>query len=293
MYYIMYGLLWLVSLLPLPVLYVISDGFYGLIFYILKYRRDVVMKNLNIAFPDKTDKEKRAIAKKFYHNLVDTFIETIKLLSSSPAYIGKHFQGNWDEVNKHFASGRNVQVHLGHNFNWEWGNNMLGKEMVYKILMVYMPLANKAMDRLFLKIRSKTGVILLPATNMNKHFIPYRKTQYCMVLVADQNPGFATGATWVNFFSHPTPFLKGPARTAISNNNIVVFANIHKIKRGRYETSFTTIYENPATKIAPEELTVKFVRYLENVIRQYPDMWLWSHRRFKWEWNEEYGEVLN
>jgi Kdo2-lipid IVA lauroyltransferase/acyltransferase len=293
MYYVMYGFLWLLSLLPLRILYFFSDCFYGLIYYILKYRRDVVMHNLNIAFPGMAEKGKREIAKKFYHNLVDTFVETIKLISASPAYIERRFQGNWDEINRHFASGRNVQVQLGHNFNWEWGNIMLGKKIACKVLMVYMPLVNKAMDRLFLKIRSKTGVTLLPATNMNKHFIPYRKTQYCIVLVADQNPGFAAGATWVNFFNRPTPFLKGPARTALSNNNIVAFANIHRLRRGHYETTFITIHEKDAKDISPEELTLQFVHYLENVIRQYPASWLWSHRRFKWEWKPEYGEVLN
>ncbi len=292
MYHVVYGLLWLVSLLPLRVLYFFSDCFYVLIFYLLKYRREVVMHNLSIAFPEKTEKEKTRIAKRFYHNLIDTFIETVKLLSASSGYIAHRFRGNWEEVNRHFASGRSVQIHLGHNFNWEWGNAMLGKKILYKVLMVYMPLANKAMDRLFLKLRSKTGVILLPATDMRKHFIPYRKSQYCMVLVADQNPGDPVGAAWVNFFNRPTPFINGPARTAIANNNIVVFANIHRVSRGHYETDFSTQYENPAQEISPVALTIQFVRYLENVIRQYPDMWLWSHRRFKREWKPEYGEVL-
>src|SRR6185503_7233406 len=113
MYYIVYGFCWLISLLPLPVLYFISYAFYGLAFYILKYRRDVVMKNLLIAFPEKTEKERKAIAKKFYHNLIDMFIETIKMITASEKVLAKRFTANWDLVNAIHPSGKSVQVHVG------------------------------------------------------------------------------------------------------------------------------------------------------------------------------------
>ncbi len=94
MYYIVYGFLWLISLLPLSLLYFISDGIYGLVFYILKYRKEVVMKNLSIAFPEKSETERIQIAKKFYHNLIDTFVETIKMISASKSMYNKRFKGN-------------------------------------------------------------------------------------------------------------------------------------------------------------------------------------------------------
>src|SRR4051812_21212006 len=99
MYYFVYGALWLLSLLPFRILYIISDGLYALTFYIVKYRRDVVMKNLLIAFPDKTEPERKIIAKKFYHNLIDMFMETIKMLSISDKTLAKRFKGNWDLIN--------------------------------------------------------------------------------------------------------------------------------------------------------------------------------------------------
>src|SRR6187431_2879828 len=122
MYYFVYGLLWLISLLPFRILYFISDAFYGLIYYIIGYRKDVVMNNLLIAFPEKTEKERIVIAKKFYHNLIDTFIETIKMISVSNKFIEKRFTANWKLLNDIYPSGKSVQLHLGHNFNWEWGN---------------------------------------------------------------------------------------------------------------------------------------------------------------------------
>lgn len=291
MYYLVYGLLWLFSLLPLRLLYFISDGFYLLVFYLLKYRRDVVMNNLEIAFPEKTDAERKAIAKKFYKNLLDMFIETIKMISVSDKFIAKRFRGNWDVVNAIYPTGKSVQIHLGHNFNWEWGNNVFVTKTPYKFLAVYMPFANKIVEKLFYKLRTRSGAIFLSAATMKESFLPYRSEQYLLGLIADQNPGHPGNAWWVNFFGRPTPFLKGPAKGAVTNDTAVVFAFIHKPKRGYYEAVFSVAETNPAAS-NEQELTKKFVLYLENTIKQNPEMWLWSHRRWKHEWNPEYGPVI-
>ena len=291
MYYVVYGFLWLFSLLPLRVLYFIADGFYGLAFYILKYRRDLVMNNLLIAFPEKTEKERKGIAKKFYHNLIDMFIETIKMLSISEKKLEKRFTANWDLVNNIYPTGKSVQFHVGHNFNWEWGNMVLTKNTVYKLLAVYMPFTSKITERLFYKLRTRNGAVFLRATYMKEDFLPYKDTQYVLGLVADQNPGHPGNAWWFNFFGKPTPFLKGPAKAAIANKTAVIFAFVHKPRRGYYEAIFTLGTEDAGT-FTEQELTGKFVKYLEEVIRKYPDMWLWSHRRWKYEWKPEYGDII-
>lgn len=290
MYYVVYGFLWLISLLPLRVLYILSDGLYGLVFYILKYRRDVTMNNLLIAFPEKTEKERKQIAKKFYHNLVDTFIETIKMISASNKFILRHFTGNWEVINAIKPTGKNVQVHIGHNFNWEWGFGAASQHFTMPLVGVYMPIANKIFDKLFYQLRSRNGTHLVRATHMREDFLPYRNLQYILGLAADQNPGHPANAWWFNFFGKPTPFVKGPAKGAITNGTEVVFIYIHKPKRGYYKASITLI-EN-AAQMTEVELTRKFVLYLEDVIKQYPEMWLWSHRRWKWEWKPEYGNII-
>lgn len=291
MYYIFYGFLWLVSLLPLRILYFLSDAFYGLVFYILKYRRDVVMNNLLIAFPEKTEKERRAIAKKFYHNLIDMFIETIKMITASEKVLAKRFVANWDLVNAIHPGGKSVQVHVGHNFNWEWGNMIMTKKTVYKLLAVYMPMSSKIMERFFYKLRTRTGAVFLKATHMKEEFIPYHNTQYLLGLVADQSPGHPGNAWWFNFFGKPTAFVKGPAKAAIANDTAVVFAFVHKPRRGYYEATFSLATDDPRS-LTEVELTQKFAVYLESVIKQYPEMWLWSHRRWKWEWKPEYGDII-
>jgi KDO2-lipid IV(A) lauroyltransferase len=272
-------------------LYFFSDGIYILVFYIFKYRRNVVKDNLKFAFPEKTEKERMIITKKVYHNLIDTFFETIKMLSASKKTMLKRFTGNWEFINQYKSSGKSIQIHSGHNFNWEWCNTSCPIKLQFPFLAVYMPVNNKIFDRLFYKLRSRFGSIMLRAGHMREDFQPYRDKQYILVLAADQNPGHPGNGWWFKFFGRPTPFVKGPAKGAITNNAVVVFAFIHKFRRGYYEAVFSLGEENPSV-LTEQELTRKFAQYLEDVIRKYPDMWLWSHRRWKWEWKEEYSPVI-
>jgi len=206
MYYLVYGFLWLISLLPLRVLYVISDILTFVVYRMIGYRKEVVMNNLAIAFPEKTIEERKKIARRFYRNFIDSFIETIKIISASERYISKRFTGNWEVANQFYESGRRVQMHLGHNFNWEWGN-LAGKAALrFQFLGVYAPISNKVFDRIFRKIRSRSGTVLLRANNMQADILPYRHKQYLLGLVADQNPGHMLRALWFDFFGKRAPF---------------------------------------------------------------------------------------
>jgi KDO2-lipid IV(A) lauroyltransferase len=290
MYYFVYGFFYLLSLLPLRALYILSDAFYALIYYVLRYRKKVVMDNLQIAFPEKTGKERIRIAKNFYHNFVDTFIETIKLISASKKFITKHFVLDSTPFDTFYKEGKKCQFHLGHNFNWEMANVSMPYYTGYSFLAVYMPIKNKIMDRLFMKLRSRTGCIMLPATDMRAAMVPWRNKQYMLALVADQAPGDVTKAYWLNFFGRPTPCVRGPESGARMGNIPVIFAQLYKVKRGYYHAHFEVGADNPAS--LPEgELTRRYIAFLENAIREHPDMWLWSHRRWKWDWKEEYREL--
>ena len=272
-------------------LFIFSDLIFGLLYYVLGYRRKIVDNNLKIAFPEKSDAERKAIAKKFYRNFVDSFIETIKLITASDNFIRKRYVGDFSIFDKIYKKGTRCQLHLGHNFNWEIGNLGMPLNIPYKyFLVVYMPIGNKYFDRLYIYLRKRTGTFLLPATNMRKHMLGYRDKQYCLTLVADQVPGDVSKAYWLNFFGKPTPFVQGPEKGARAGNIPVVFIHFTKVKRGYYEAHPTMAEENPGS--LPEgELTRRYIRYLEDTIGRNPDMWLWSHRRWKKEWKEEYQSL--
>lgn len=289
MYYLIFGLLYTLSLLPLRVLYLFSDLGYFLLYPVFGYRRKIVLGNLKIAFPEKTDLERRAIARKFYRNFVDNFIETLKLLSCSRSFIKRHFDGDMIAFQQIYEQGLRCQIHLGHNFNWEVANLGIPLYIKYELLVVYMPIGNRYFNRLFLYLRGRTGNHLLPATEMRKAMFAHRDKQYCLALVADQVPGDVKKAYWLNFFGKATPFIPGPEKGARSGNVPVIFVHFTKSRRGHY-VLHSKLIENPAA-LAEGELTRMYVRYLEEVLRKNPEMWLWSHRRWKREWKDEYSKL--
>lgn len=291
MYYLAYGLLYLISLLPLRLLYFISDGLYLLLYRIIGYRRNVIMNNLQLAFPEKTHAEHLQIAKDFYKNFVDNFLELLKLLSASKSFIRKHFIVDNPEMYEQFnQQGRKCQMHLGHTFNWELANVAIPFNTTYNFIVVYMPLSNKIFNRLMVHLRSRTGTILLSAREMRKEILPYRNSKYMLVLVADQAPGDSSNAYWLNFFGYPTPFVRGPERGARLGNIPVIFADFYKTKRGYYRAKLELGSDNPA-QLPEGELTVRYVEFLERCIRERPSLWLWSHRRWKHEWKAEYEKM--
>jgi KDO2-lipid IV(A) lauroyltransferase len=289
---IVYGLFYAVSLLPLRLLYLFADLAYFIIYHIVGYRKDIVTQNLLIAFPEKTDAERNAIAKQFYKNFCDSFIETLKSFSASNEYILKHFNGDYSIFEELKAKGhQKVQLHSGHFFNWEWANLSIPLQLPYLLLTVYMPINNTMFDKIFIRLRSKTGAALADARNLRTQVIPYRHTPHVIALVADQNPAEATRGFGINFFTKPAPFIKAPESGARRGNIPVVFTHFRKKKRGYYTIHFTLANETPLNT-KQGELTVQYARYLEEVIRQQPHNWLWSHRRWKMEWKREYGEVI-
>lgn len=290
-YRIVYSLLYLFSLLPLRVLYLFTDFIFLLVYYVIGYRRKVVLQNLTIAFPEKTDAERKEISRKFYRNFTDFVAETIKLFSASDAFLEKRFSGNWEVLNEQNRKGAKSQVHLGHNFNWEMGWQAVAHHLEGKALGVYMPLSNKTFDQVFRKLRVKWGGILLSAFDMRSAILPYRNEPYTLMLAADQSPGDIAKGYWVNFFGKPTIFHAGPEKGARAGNLPVIFCYVHKIKRGYYHAQFELGVENPAD-LPVGELTKIYVRYLEEKMRLQPENWLWTHKRWKHQWREEYGPVL-
>jgi KDO2-lipid IV(A) lauroyltransferase len=287
MYYLVYAALYLLSLLPMRALYFLSDVVNGIVFRLMGYRRQVVMDNLLIAFPERSTEEREKIARAFYRNFTDSFVEVIKLLSASERFLQRRFSIDAEVLKKLHASGKSCQLHLGHNFNWEWGQLVLSSIIPYRLLVVYMPIRNKIFEKLFYRLRTRSGNIFLPARNMRNAMEPYLDRQYLLGLVADQNPGNLENAFWLEFFGKRTPFVSGPEKAARENDLAVVFAYIRKPRRGYYQ-AVVELATASASSLEPGELTALFVKYLENVIRRNPSLWLWSHRRWKHAWRPEF-----
>ncbi len=290
MYYIVYPLLYLVSLLPFFILYLISDFIAFLLYHVIRYRKKVVMSNLAIAFQDKSTEERIKIAKRFYQYFTDTFIESLKFISISKKELLKRVTGSFDLINSLIDKGDNINLMAGHQFNWEYANLLYSINLKIPFVGIYMPVENKIFNKVFLDVRSRYGTILISAPDFKNKMHDVFKKQYLLALAADQNPGNPLSAYWLNFFGRPTPFASGPEKGAIKNNAAVVYVGFNKIKRGHYNFTTTLLTEQSATT-KTGELTCLYRDILEKTIKQDPANYLWSHRRFKFEWKEEYKNL--
>ena len=291
MYYIIYPLFYLLSLLPWWLMYLLSDFVYTILYYFIGYRKEVVMNNLSISFPEKSIEERTKIAKEFYHNFCDTFIETIKLLSASDKEFAKRYTSNNEIVDPFFEAGVNIHYMAGHFFNWEYVNLGEARNGKFPFAGIYMPISNKAFDRMMYNMRKRYNTILIPAVDFKTKFAEYVSGQYALALAADQNPGNPATAYWVMFFNRLTPFVKGPEKGAKKSNSPLIFAHFYKIKRGYYHTQMEIMTTRPR-EFEEGQLTQLFATYVEKAIRLMPANYLWSHRRWKWSYEEKYAELV-
>lgn len=292
MYYILYPFLFLLSLLPFRVLYILSDAIYLLVFYVFGYRKQVVLSNLRIAFPDKTEPERVAIAKQFYRNMIDTFVESIKFITISKETAMKRSSADFTAMDKAVATGKPVYALGCHQFNWEYVNVLFPLHLKIPFIGVYMPIANPALERIFYDFRKRYGTVLVAATAFKEKRDELLHGQYVIALAADQNPGHPANAYWMPLFGKPAPFVTGPAKGAVRAGAAVVMAEMQRIKRGHYHFALRLVTES-ADAFTPQELAALFRDQLEQVIRNNPSNYLWSHRRWKYEWRAEYGRVVD
>jgi KDO2-lipid IV(A) lauroyltransferase len=289
--YIVYSFLYLLSLLPLRVLHFIADCLYVLVFYVFGYRKQVVFANMKQAYPQKSDAEIKQLAKKFYHSFIDSLIESIKLFSTGKKFLDKHMQMDLSIFNQLALENKSCQMHACHQFNWEYINLAMASRMKQPLVAVYMPITNKALNKIFYDLRTRYGTVMLPATDLKNKFNIWRSQLHVLALVADQNPGSPANAYWLNFFNKPAPFVKGPERYAREKACPVVLTYSRIVKRGYYSLHFETLC-NDASALLEGELTRMYVKRITEIINEQPHNWLWSHRRWKFDWKEEYGEVM-
>jgi KDO2-lipid IV(A) lauroyltransferase len=248
------------------------------------------MSNLAIAFPHESNEERIKIAKRFYQYFTDTFIESLKFISISKKELLKRVTGSFDLINSLIDKGDNINLMAGHQFNWEYANLLYSINLKIPFVGIYMPVENKIFNKIFLDVRSRYGTILISAPDFKNKMHDVFKKQYLLALAADQNPGNPLSAYWLPFFGRPTPFAAGPEKGAIKNNATVVYIGFNKIKRGHYNFT-TTLLTAQRASTKTGELTCLYRDILEKTIKQDPANYLWSHRRFKFEWKEEYKNL--
>jgi len=285
-YYPLYFFLKLIAHLPLPVLYWLSDCLYPVVFYVIRYRKKVVFRNLRNAFPEKTEKEILILARSFYRNFCDVLVETLKMLHFTDKELARHIEYSNPEILLDlYNKGKSVIVVAAHYGNWEW---MAGLRIrsPYHTIAVYKPLNSRIFDRIMKQLRTRFGVEVVPMRNilrvLTRHADQKHLTLSCFI--SDQSPVKEEIQYRTTFLNQDTPVYLGIEKIAAKTNQAVVFMCPEKIRRGYYQVHITLLSENPSS-LPQHGLTELHVKMLEQAIRREPSLWLWSHRRWKYSKN--------
>jgi len=285
-YYITLPFLYLISLLPFWFMYGVSDFFFVVMYYVLGYRKKVVMANLRNSFPEKSDKEIKEITIAFYRYLCDLFLETFKTLTISKKRMLKHCKMNEDAqklFDSYYAQQKSVIVVMGHFGNWEWAGNVFDNSK-HQLYVLYHQLSNPYFNKLIIKMRTRFGTKLIEMKSTLRDMVSTRKEINATAFIADQTP-FPENAYWTNFLNQDTPVFTGTEKIAQKFNYPVLYVSLKRWKRGHYEIFAETLFENPK-ETAEGEISEAHTRRLEKDIMQQPEIWLWSHRRWKHKRNQ-------
>ena len=281
-FYIFYGINWVITLLPMPILYVLSDFLYLILYYFLTYRRKVVAENLRNSFPEKSPEELKIIEKKFYRHLADLMIEILKLTHMSKAQSLRRMKiTNAELLERLYDEGRDVVAVIGHYNNWEWLKSLIFHTR-FQTVSIYKPLQDKRFDNFLLDLRKREGMILTPMSMIVREILEARKADRRSIysFITDQTPPKGDIKYWTKFLNQDTPVYLGVEKIASKYDMAVVFFNVKKIKRGYYQYTAELLFEHTAG--LPEHIiTEKHVRRLEEIICEKPEYWIWSHRRWK------------
>ena len=288
---LMLGLLYLISLWPFWLLYLLSDGIFVLLYHISHYRRRVVEENLRNAFPEKSEGDIAVISKQYYHHLADLVVESIKLMSISAEGVKKRMVvHNPELIAGAFSAGQSVIGVLGHYGNWELGALRFSQLFQAPRIIVYKRLSNSFFDSKLKRVRSRFGATLVEMKGAMRALVAHKNERTVTVLVGDQTPAKAEISYFTTFLNQPTAVFLGVEKLAKMTNSRVVFCDVRRIKRGHYECNFIPMFAEPRATL-DYEITNAHVRYLEDVIRAEPQYWLWSHRRWKFRPEEPSSDL--
>lgn len=281
-FYIFYGINWLITLLPLRILYGFSNLFFLILYYFPSYRRDVVRSNLINSFPEKSIEEIIRIEKKFYRHLADLFVEILKLTHMSDIELRRRFViKDLDLLERLYKEKRDIVAVMAHYNNWEW-LTIFSETTSYKTISIYKPLHNKHFNNLINSYRTKYGMVLTPMQSIIREIIEDRRKNIntFSAFINDQIPPRDDIKYWTRFLNQDTAIYLGAEKIAAKYDMALVYLHIKKIKRGYYSLNIMLLFEHTAG--LPEKvITDTHVKYLENIIKENPEYWMWSHRRWK------------
>ncbi len=285
-------LLWLmcraIGIMPHWVKYhLISSCLYFLLYRCVRYRVKVVRQNLERSFPDLSEGERDDICRKFYHILAEIMVSTLSLANRNSCRRVINEQTADPEQMQQLRSqskGGNWIAMTAHFGLWEYFM-FWGAYADQNVIAVYHPLESIVFEELFKRLRHQTNVVTVALRDTVRYAIEHRDgvdgKNFVLGLIADQNPPLRPNSHWMTFLNQDTVFFDGGEKIALKLKLPVRFVYLKRIKPGRYTLAFKPIYDG-VEEVEPNEITQRYVTELESVIRETPELWLWSHKRWKY-----------
>jgi len=267
--------------IPFGLLYLFSDILRFFILYILSYRHAVVKRNLSNSFPEMKEKEKKKLLRLFYKNLCDILVEGIKGFTMEAEELKERYRFvNPEILLPFFEKGRNVVATGAHYANWEWGIMAAPLQLKHENIAFYTSLTNKYMDEYMRKSRERFGSELLPSQKVRRAFTEKHKKPVSFFFGADQVPANLKGVHWMEFLHQDTACMKGPEFFSRVYDLPVFYFDVQRVKRGYYTVKIHLLTDTPK-HTADNEITERYMLFLEDIIKKKPEDYLWSHRRWK------------
>lgn len=281
-FYLLLPFIYGISLLPFFLFYGLADFVFVILYYLVGYRKKVVYQNLKNAFPEKSHAELKTIERRFFHYLVDLMLETFKTLTISKKQAMKRCAFTPETIalfNKLEEEKRACIIVMGHYGNWEWAGSSFSLVCRQQLYVIYHPLTNVYFDRLMYHMRTRFGTKLYAMKDTMREMIGNRREVNATAFIADQTPA-PEGAYWTTFLNQDTPVFWGTEKIAQKLNTPVVYVSVRRPKRGHYVVHAEMLVETPKDTREGEISELHTKRLEKDIIAQ-PEIWLWSHRRWK------------
>jgi len=273
----------LISLLPLQILFIFARLLYYILYYVIRYRKNVVRNNLTNSFPEKSEQEIIKIEKKYFKFLANLIFEIIKQKTISKKETLKRvkFVGI-EQLEAHFSEGESVLACTGHYGNWELGTLALGLNISAKTIVIYKPINNKTFEYWFNKLRTKFGNVFVAMKQTLRSMATYKNEPSLLCFASDQSPTREESKYFPTFLNQPTAALLGVEKIAKSTNRPIYYFKVSSVKTGYYTVEVLPMCLNPSLT-ADGEITNMHFKFLEDIIKEQPQYWLWSHKRWKFK----------
>lgn len=280
---VLWAISWLIGRAPRWFQFRLLAPILALLLRLVRYRRGVVLSNLKHSFPERSDKEIHSIMRAFYRTLGEVFVGTMALAGAKSEHNGDLIE--WVEPEKHIERNRGRDwVALASHFGcWEYYPLWCWLDTECHFMSVYHPLKSDIFEHFYCRMRRfAPNITTVPMAETVRFYLKNRTSERTTVLglISDQSPRLTADSQWIDFLGQKTSFIEGGARIAKKFSVPAYFVDAERTAPGRYRARFIELYDGQE-EIPEGEIVRRYAEALERMVRRTPELWLWSHKRWK------------